>query len=183
LGQTARWPICWCDRSSLDLADDTGAAGVDAPTYVAAQLASGELKLTVTEPDAERNWPRVLTAWRANLLGSSSKGNEYFLEHLLGTTGNVRAEPTSPEHRPRSVWFRSIFILQPDGEAMAEAPLSYQIHAIIALGLFALWSFTRLVHAFSAPVGYLFRPDIVYRSRAAPRPGEPIGSRPRRRGW
>jgi nitrate reductase gamma subunit len=82
-----------------------------------------------------------------------------------------------------SVWFRSIFILQPDGEAMAEAPLSYQIHAIIAMGLFALWPFTRLVHAFSAPVGYLFRPYIVYRSRAAARSGETIGSRPRRRGW
>ena len=29
----------------------------------------------------------------------------------------------------------------------------------------------------------LFRPYIVYRSRDAARPGEPIGSRPRRRGW
>jgi nitrate reductase gamma subunit len=82
-----------------------------------------------------------------------------------------------------SVWFRSILILQPDGEAMAEAPASYQIHAIIGMALFALWPFTRLVHAFSAPIGYLFRPYIVYRSRDAARPGEPIGSRPRRRGW
>jgi nitrate reductase gamma subunit len=82
-----------------------------------------------------------------------------------------------------SVWFRSIFILQPDGEAMAGAPFSYQLHAIIGMVLFALWPFTRLVHAFSAPVAYLFRPYIVYRSRAAARPGEPVGSRPRRRGW
>jgi nitrate reductase gamma subunit len=82
-----------------------------------------------------------------------------------------------------SVWFRSILILQPDGEAMTEAPASYQIHAIIGMALFALWPFTRLVHAFSAPIGYLFRPYIVYRSRDAARPGEPIGSRPRRRGW
>ncbi|HEY5117428.1 MAG TPA: respiratory nitrate reductase subunit gamma [Nakamurella sp.] len=82
-----------------------------------------------------------------------------------------------------SVWFRSILILQPDGEAMAEAPASYQIHAIIGMALFALWPFTRLVHAFSAPIGYLFRPYLVYRSRDAARPGEPIGSRPRRRGW
>src|SRR5664280_519759 len=82
-----------------------------------------------------------------------------------------------------SVWFRSILILQPDGEAMAQAPASYQIHAVIGMALFALWPFTRLVHAFSAPIGYLFRPYIVYRSRDAARPGEPIGSRPRRRGW
>jgi nitrate reductase gamma subunit len=90
------------------------------------------------------------------------------------------------EHNYRetvSVWFRSIFILQPDGEAMAQAPLSFQIHAVIGMALFALWPFTRLVHAFSAPVGYLFRPYIVYRSRDTARPGEPVGSRPRRRGW
>jgi nitrate reductase gamma subunit len=82
-----------------------------------------------------------------------------------------------------SVWFRSIFILQPDGEAMAEAPASYQLHAIIGMVLFAIWPFTRLVHVFSAPIAYLFRPYIVYRSREAARPGEPVGFRPRRRGW
>ena len=59
------------------------------------------------------------------------------------------------EHNYRetvSIWFRSIFILQPDGEAMTLAPLSFQIHALIGMALFALWPFTRLVHAFSAPV-------------------------------
>ena len=29
----------------------------------------------------------MLTLWRANLLGSSSKGHEYFLRHLLGVDG------------------------------------------------------------------------------------------------
>ena len=42
-------------------------------------------KFAIDDPDAPENWPRVLTVWRANLLGSSSKGNEYFLKHLLGT--------------------------------------------------------------------------------------------------
>ena len=90
------------------------------------------------------------------------------------------------EHNYRetvSVWFRSIFVLQPDGGAMAQAPLSFQIHAVIGMALFALWPFTRLVHAFSAPFGYLFRPYIVYRTRDTARPGEPVGSRPHRRGW
>ncbi len=91
------------DRNSTELADEADAAGVPVPQYVARQLASGSLKLAVTDPDDPANWPRVLTAWRANLLGSSSKGNEYFLRHLLGTTSNLRAEPT-PEHlRPRDV--------------------------------------------------------------------------------
>jgi len=82
-----------------------------------------------------------------------------------------------------SVWFRSIWVLQPRGDLMAEAPMSFQIHVIIGLTLFALWPFTRLVHAFSAPIGYLFRPYIVYRSRDVTDKDELVGSHPRRRGW
>ena len=61
---------------------------------------------------------------------------------------------------------------------MAQAPLGFQLHALLALLLFALWPFTRLVHVFSAPIGYLRRPYIVYRSRE-PR----IGARAPQRGW
>ena len=61
---------------------------------------------------------------------------------------------------------------------MTGAGLAFQLHALIGMALFALWPFTRLVHAFTAPIQYLFRPYIVYRSRD-------VGpaSRPRRRGW
>ena len=65
----------------------------------------------------------------------------------------------------------------------AEAPPYYQLHVLIGLALFALWPFTRLVHAFSAPIGYLFRPYIVYRSREVAAKDELVGSQPRRRGW
>jgi nitrate reductase gamma subunit len=78
-----------------------------------------------------------------------------------------------------SVWFRSIFELDPHVNAMADAPLGFQLHGLLACLLFALWPFTRLVHVFSAPVGYLTRPYIVYRSRD----DSPAGSRPPRRGW
>ena len=64
-----------------------------------------------------------------------------------------------------SVWYRSFLAFQPDAALMAEAPLGFQLHALVAFGLFALWPFTRLVHVFSAPLGYLTRPYIVYRSR------------------
>jgi nitrate reductase gamma subunit len=82
-----------------------------------------------------------------------------------------------------SVWFRSLFILDPHGELMLQAPLYYQVHVMIALTLFALWPFTRLVHAFSAPVAYLFRPYIVYRGREVAANQEMAGSAPPRRGW
>jgi nitrate reductase gamma subunit len=77
-----------------------------------------------------------------------------------------------------SVWFRGIFRLQPEPELMAAAPIGFQLHAMAAFTLFALWPFTRLVHVFSAPLGYLTRPYIVYRSR-----DEMLGSRKPRRGW
>ena len=65
---------------------------------------------------------------------------------------------------------------------MAEAGLGFQLHALSALLLFAIWPFTRLVHVFSAPIGYFTRPYIVYRSRdaahrARPRLG-PVGGAP-----
>ena len=60
-----------------------------------------------------------------------------------------------------SIWFRSIFYFNPDVTLIAEAPLSFQLHAIAAFSLFALWPFTRLVHVLSAPVGYLWRPYVV----------------------
>jgi nitrate reductase alpha subunit len=49
----------------------------------------------------------VLTVWRANVLGSSGKGHEYFLDHLLGTPEpGVRAEESPEELRPTDVRWR-----------------------------------------------------------------------------
>jgi nitrate reductase gamma subunit len=93
----------------------------------------------------------------------------------------VGAGVVGDEHNYRetvSPWFRSIFVLQPDVDAMSEAPVSFQLHTLIGMLLFAIWPFTRLVHVFSAPIGYLFRPYIVYRSRDTA-----LGTRASRRGW
>ncbi|WP_214414489.1 respiratory nitrate reductase subunit gamma [Sphaerisporangium fuscum] len=71
-----------------------------------------------------------------------------------------------------SVWFRSLFTLQPNVPAMAHAPLVFQLHTMLGMALFTLWPFSRLVHAFAAPVGYLLRPYIVYRSRGGNTPAD-----------
>ncbi len=41
----------------------------------------------------------------------------------------------------------------------------YSGYVIAGFTLIAVWPFTRLVHAFSAPVGYTTRPYVLYRSR------------------
>ena len=75
-----------------------------------------------------------------------------------------------------SIWFRQFWTLQPSTELMGQAPIFFQLHVLSALLLFAVWPFTRLVHVFAAPVGYLTRPYIVYRSKDPRRESE-------RRGW
>ncbi|WP_409496823.1 nitrate reductase subunit alpha [Amycolatopsis sp. cmx-11-12] len=94
------------DRNPLDVADDAAAAGREPAEYVTDALKDGSLGFAGEDPDAPGNWPRVLTVWRANLLGSSAKGNEYFLRHLLGTDANLRAAEAQPEVRPVDVRWR-----------------------------------------------------------------------------
>ncbi|HZC99718.1 MAG TPA: nitrate reductase subunit alpha [Actinomycetes bacterium] len=94
------------NRSPLDLVADARAGGEDPVAYALARLKDGSLRFACEDPDAPENWPRVLTLWRANLLGSSAKGNEYFLEHLLGAGSNLRAAETPAGLRPGTVAWR-----------------------------------------------------------------------------
>jgi nitrate reductase gamma subunit len=66
-----------------------------------------------------------------------------------------------------AVWFRGIFYFQPESALMTGAPLVYQLHALTAWVFLAIWPFTRLVHVWSAPIAYLWRPYIVYRRKPA----------------
>lgn len=73
-----------------------------------------------------------------------------------------------------AVWFRSVATFSPRADLMAEAPLSFQLHAIASMALIAIIPITRLVHIFSAPIGYVSRPYLVYRSQT---------KKKSRRGW
>jgi nitrate reductase gamma subunit len=77
--------------------------------------------------------------------------------NLIGGGYNYR-ETVSP-------WFRSLFTLSPQPELMVGIPINFQVHNLVVLALLAIWPYTRLVHVFSAPLGYLVRPYVVYRSR------------------
>ncbi|BAL89231.1 putative nitrate reductase alpha subunit [Actinoplanes missouriensis 431] len=87
------------NRNPLDLGDE----GVEA---VIAGLRSGEIKAAAEDPDDPANFPRALTLWRCNLLGSSGKGNEYFMRHLLGVASDATASECEPGQRPRDVTWR-----------------------------------------------------------------------------
>ncbi|GAB2687500.1 nitrate reductase subunit alpha [Thalassiella azotivora] len=91
------------DRNPMTLADEADAAGVSPADHVVSELKAGTLRFAAEDPDDPENFPRVLGVWRANLLGSSSKGNEYFLRHLLGTDNAVRAEEAPTGVRPKDV--------------------------------------------------------------------------------
>ncbi|MCU1641685.1 MAG: nitrate reductase subunit alpha [Nocardia sp.] len=92
------------DRNPLDLADEAEAAGRSAADYVVDGLKTGALRFACEDPDAPENFPRVLTVWRANLLGSSGKGNEYFHKHLLGADSNLQTAEAAGVRPQELVW-------------------------------------------------------------------------------
>ncbi len=87
----------------LEVAKSAKAAGKDIPAYVAEELKAGRLQMSCEDPDAPENWPRNLFIWRSNLLGSSGKGHEYFLKHLLGTDHGVLGKDLGEEGRQKPI--------------------------------------------------------------------------------
>lgn len=87
----------------LDVGKAAKAAGKEVPAYVAEELKSGRLEMSCQDPDAPENWPRNLFVWRSNLLGSSGKGHEYFLKHLLGTDHGVLGKDLGEEGRQKPI--------------------------------------------------------------------------------
>jgi nitrate reductase alpha subunit len=83
--------------SPLQVVRDAEAEGKDPVAYAVENLKSGKLQLSCEDPDHPANWPRNLFVWRSNLLGSSGKGHEYFLKHLLGTQHGVQGKDLGAE--------------------------------------------------------------------------------------
>jgi nitrate reductase alpha subunit len=80
------------DVNPIALAREVKASGQDVKDYVAGRLKNGTLDFACHDPDAPQNWPRNMFVWRSNILGSSGKGHEYFLKHLLGTSNGVQGK-------------------------------------------------------------------------------------------
>lgn len=91
------------NRNPHEISNAAAAAGKSPAEHVVDQLKAGELRFACEDPESPENFPRILSIWRANLLGSSAKGNEYFLRHLLGADSSLRATETPEAHRPKDV--------------------------------------------------------------------------------
>ncbi len=89
-------------QNPLEIAKRAKASGQEVKDYLASALKSGELELSCQDPDHPDNWPRNLFVWRSNLLGSSGKGHEYFLKHLLGTENGVMGKDLGTEGAVRN---------------------------------------------------------------------------------
>lgn len=88
----------------LQVARAAAASGQDAANYVLGALQDGSLQMSCQDPDHPANWPRNMFVWRSNLLGSSGKGHEYFLRHLLGCAHGVQgSELDAHAGRPEEV--------------------------------------------------------------------------------
>jgi nitrate reductase gamma subunit len=156
-------------------ASATEAVGVDERLYHAISVSAGTaagvaMSLGLAILVARRvSVPRVRrTTWRSDhltyavLLFVVATGMVCTVGENLIAGGYDYRETVAP-------WFRGLFLLDPDVAGIASAPLVYQMHALGTMALYALWPFSRLVHAWSAPVGYLVRANVIYRRRAPAR--------------
>ncbi len=103
-GWTPSYPTF--NRSPLLLGQQARAEGMEPADYVVKELRAGTLRFACEDPDAPENFPRILCNWRTNLLGSSAKGTEFFMRHMLGTDNDVNAAEAGPGQRPVSVTWR-----------------------------------------------------------------------------
>ncbi len=98
------------DKNPLAIVREAEKAGAtteeEVAQYVAGQLKSGKLKFACEDIDAPENFPRNLFVWRANLLGTSAKGHEYFLKHLLGAQNGV-LQDVREEARGKEIEWRT----------------------------------------------------------------------------
>ena len=101
------------NRNPLLLAPEAEEKGMSVQDYIVEQLNSGELKFAAEDPDNPVNFPRILLNWRTNLMGSSAKGTEFFLKHMLGVDSDSTAEELKPGERPTSLTWQDE---APDGK-------------------------------------------------------------------
>ena len=62
-------------------------------------------------------------------------------------------------------YVQGIVTLRPQPALIATVPVIFRLHMFLGFTIFLIFPFTRLVHVWSAPVGYLFRNYQVVRTK------------------
>ena len=156
----------------------TEAVGIDEDAYHTIAGVGGTLAgVTVVAGMLILAWRRI----RYPRVRATTRGLDVWVFFLLAVTilsgmwatlsGNYLGEEVQYRNSV-APWFRSLFSFDPNGQLMSGVPFMFQFHATIAWVLFATWPFSRLVHAWSVPLGYLRRSPVLYRSRTGRRPGQ-----------
>ena len=80
------------NTNPIKLVREAELAGVAPVDYAVGKLKDGSLDFAFADPESPENFPRNMFIWRSNLLGSSGKGHEYMLKHLLGTRHGLQGK-------------------------------------------------------------------------------------------
>lgn len=84
---------------------------------------------------------------------------------MYSITESLR-HPDGHEMLKFMAWAQHIVTFRSDAHLfLIDVALVFKLHITLGLFIFLVWPFTRLVHVFSAPVGYLFRPYQIVRKR------------------
>lgn len=81
------------------------------------------------------------------------------------TTAHHAAEGSADTMMALAQWAKSIVLFSPKPELVANVETVFQLHLVFGMTLFLLFPFTRLVHVWSAPFGYLARSYQIVRTK------------------
>ncbi|HLR08079.1 MAG TPA: nitrate reductase subunit alpha [Bacillota bacterium] len=94
------------DKNPLEIAKNK--TSEEAAKKIVEQIKSGEMNFAIDDPSNPVNFPKLLFVWRANLIGSSAKGHEYFLKHLLGTHEGTLSEQEEEKRTNEIKWIEEV---------------------------------------------------------------------------
>jgi len=64
-----------------------------------------------------------------------------------------------------SEWVQAMLALNPSPQMLDNVNFIYKLHLFMGMSVFFFFPFTRLVHVWSMPIGYLFRPYQIVRTK------------------
>ncbi len=81
------------------------------------------------------------------------------------TTAHHAAQGSADTMMTLAQWAKSIVLFHPQPELVAKTELVFRLHLFFGMSLFLLFPFTRLVHIWSLPLGYLGRAYQIVRTK------------------